>query len=402
MKISILLPTRNRLEYLRFAVESVRRQAYADWEIVVSDNFSEDDIVGYVRSLNEPRVVYHRTRDFISVTDNWNNALEKSSGDYIIMLGDDDALLSGCLARLDHWIAEYNHPDLIYLGGLVYSYPNIVPTSPESYVQLHSYGYFIRGASSPFWLEDDEALALVKATMNFKVAIDYNMQFSVISRMMIKKMSQSGPFFRSPFPDYYATNILLLEAKRRLMVPTPLVAVGVTPKSYGFFHSNQHEKGGIAFLNNLPANYMQNERFLPGTNINTSWLLSLEEIKAQLTASEPSLEISYSRYRLLQIVYVYQSVFVTATLPPTALDELHSRLGMKERWFLAGPLSISFRLLRRISPSLLRRVAGKIGQCLDQFPAGRYWPERSFQGKFSNIVELFEQIDPETLLTPKR
>ena len=45
MKFSVLLPTRNRLEYLRYAVETVRRQDYADWEIIVSDNCSEDDIV---------------------------------------------------------------------------------------------------------------------------------------------------------------------------------------------------------------------------------------------------------------------------------------------------------------------------------------------------------------------
>ena len=47
--ISVLLPTKNRLTYLRYAVESVRRQDYPHWEIVISDNHSEEDILGYAQ-----------------------------------------------------------------------------------------------------------------------------------------------------------------------------------------------------------------------------------------------------------------------------------------------------------------------------------------------------------------
>ena len=80
MRFSILLPTRNRLEYLRQAVETVRRQSFADWEVVVSDNDSEDDVAGFVASLGDERMRYVRTEQFIPVTDNWNNALAHASG----------------------------------------------------------------------------------------------------------------------------------------------------------------------------------------------------------------------------------------------------------------------------------------------------------------------------------
>ena len=80
MKFSVLLPTRNRLEYLRYAIETVLRQDYQNWEVIVSDNCSEDDIAGYVASLNDPRICYVRTDTFVPVTDNWNNALRLSTG----------------------------------------------------------------------------------------------------------------------------------------------------------------------------------------------------------------------------------------------------------------------------------------------------------------------------------
>src|SRR6266487_1510099 len=100
MKFSILLPTHDRIEYLRYAVESVLRQDWSDWELVVSDNCSTGDIKQYLDSLSDARIKYYRSDTFLSVTDNWNRSLYCSSGEYVIMLGDDDCLLQGCLSTL--------------------------------------------------------------------------------------------------------------------------------------------------------------------------------------------------------------------------------------------------------------------------------------------------------------
>ncbi len=85
MKFSVLLPTRNRLDLLSRAIETVRRQDYDNWEIIVSDNFSEENIASYIQLLGDSRIKYFRTDCFIPVTDNWNNALNNSMGDYIIV-----------------------------------------------------------------------------------------------------------------------------------------------------------------------------------------------------------------------------------------------------------------------------------------------------------------------------
>jgi glycosyltransferase involved in cell wall biosynthesis len=107
MRFSILLPTRNRLELLACAIETVHRQDFHDWEIVVSDNCSEEDIASYVQGLSDERIRYQRTERFLPVTENWSRALEASRGDYVIMLGDDDGLLRGYLSTLDRLIREH-------------------------------------------------------------------------------------------------------------------------------------------------------------------------------------------------------------------------------------------------------------------------------------------------------
>jgi len=59
VRFSILLPTRNRLEYLRQAVETVRRQSFADWEVVVSDNDSEDESAQCMRDVGVQAEIVH-------------------------------------------------------------------------------------------------------------------------------------------------------------------------------------------------------------------------------------------------------------------------------------------------------------------------------------------------------
>lgn len=51
IKFSVLIPTRDRLDLLKEAIDSVRNQSYHNWELIVSDNCSDDDVEGYVRSF---------------------------------------------------------------------------------------------------------------------------------------------------------------------------------------------------------------------------------------------------------------------------------------------------------------------------------------------------------------
>src|SRR4029078_1491335 len=99
-KFSVLLPTRDRLELAKDAIQTARWQSYSDWELIVADNCSSSDVREYVESLSDPRIVYIRSDKPVSVTENWNRALNASSGDYVIVLGDDDGLVPDYFYRL--------------------------------------------------------------------------------------------------------------------------------------------------------------------------------------------------------------------------------------------------------------------------------------------------------------
>jgi len=386
MKFSVLLPTRNRLELLKYAIETVRRQNYDDWEVIVSDNYSEEDIAGYVQSLSEPRIKYYRTDSFIPVTDNWNNALEKSTGDYVIMLGDDDCLMKGFFTTIKSLIEAYQNPDFIYTSAFLFAYPGVLPDYPQGYLRPYSHAAFFNSAKEPFWLSKKQCLDLVRHSMNLKMAFTYNMQHSIVSRILIEKLRYKGNFFQSPYPDFYANNVLLLKAERILICPYPLVTVGISPKSFGYYFFNQREEQGIEFLKNLADPKIIDRLrhvLLPGSKDRTSWLIAMETIKVNY-GPEFKLRVNYNRYRYLQILSVYGQF-------KEQIAGFWRQLHWWEIILYIPFISLAAKLTKLIPHSFRNKIMGKIMILINKTPN----IDSPISDKhYNNILDVFERVEP--------
>lgn len=95
-KVSIIIPTFNRAAYITKCIDSALAQDYPNVEVIVSDNASADNTEETVKKYSgDGRVRYFRNAENIGMTPNWRKALyERSTGDWAIILGDDDYLLS--------------------------------------------------------------------------------------------------------------------------------------------------------------------------------------------------------------------------------------------------------------------------------------------------------------------
>ena len=393
MKISVLLPTRNRLELLRHAVESVRRQEDDDWEVVISDNDSEEDIRGYVESLEDERVRYLRAPRPLPVTENWNNALAAAEGEYVIMLGDDDALLSGYFATIRRLVTTFSEPEVIYHSALLYAYPSVLPEAPNGYLKPYDYAPFFRDAHVPYVLDRGRARELVDTAMDFRVVYGFNMQFVTVSRRIIEELERDGAFYRSPFPDYYAMNMLFLRAPRIVVEPRPCVVIGVSPKSYGFYYANRREREGKTMLDGGDdmEQAASNDALLPGSNINNGWLQAMEAV-GDATRGVFDVRPNLRRYRMLQLAYVHQGYFLDHQVSREQLRELHDHMRLWERVVygsvgrLAGVLASSSGLLDRAVRDALRRA-------LKQLPS---WNPPNDPRRFEHILEVCERFDAES------
>ena len=390
MKFSVLIPTRNRLKYLQYAIETVLKQDYADWELIVSDNNSSEDIEGYICSLNDLRIKYYRTDQFVPVTDNWNNALHKSSGEYVIMLGDDDALMKGYFSAIARITEEFNAPDFIYTSSFIYAYPGVIKEFPEGHLwrDCHS----ISSSTEPFWIGRQEALHLVQSSMNFRMLFPYNMQHSAINRKFIDALKDKGEFFQSPYPDFYATNVMFLKAKRIVIYQRPLVTIGITQSSYGFFHFNKKEKQGMEFLKNTPnadSVYQLQHIILPGSKNNTSWLFAMETIKENYK-DEFNLSVNYRRYRYLQILNFYKNYYLDRRLDADELVAFQSKMRLWEKLVYGKSLWLLLSLLRLFPKAQVDRWISHIRSMI----VAQYSPMKAEKSEemYQSILDVFEKV----------
>jgi len=399
--VSVLLPTRNRLEFLRYAIATVLRQDDPDWEIVVSDNDSEEDIAGHVDRLGDDRVRYVRSAAFVRVTDNWNNALEHSTGRYVVMLGDDDGLMPGYVRRMRELVERFREPELIYQGAWLYAYPGVDPAEASGYLQPYGYAEFMRGAVEPFVLDPATRRRMVRAAMGFRVRYGFNMQFSTVSRTLIERLTPQGPFYQSAFPDYYATNVAFLTAREIVVEPRPLVAIGVTPKSYGFFHMNDSEATGKAFLDasaGSAAGASPTGSEMPGSNINSGWLSALEAIARRYPTLIPA-KPARQRFRRLQALGVYEAHFLDGSASGTQLALMEAHLKPWERAAGRGAMHVA-RLGSRVLP---KSITGRFSAFFHHAGVRQYigWHAPRLRGGYETMLDVFERPPAEPPPAPR-
>ncbi|MGH7232562.1 MAG: glycosyltransferase family 2 protein, partial [Nitrospiraceae bacterium] len=105
---SVAIPTFNRSDLVTHAIQSVLAQTFDNFEIIVCDNFSTDDTAEAIGRFTDPRVQYKRTPSHLVIADNWEFARSKAIGKFILMLGDDDALVGSALERFAQDIKRYD------------------------------------------------------------------------------------------------------------------------------------------------------------------------------------------------------------------------------------------------------------------------------------------------------
>jgi GT2 family glycosyltransferase len=121
LKISVLIPTYNRPEYLREALKSVLGQSLKSYEVIVADDNPNEEInKKNFEVVNEfakdyPFIKYHKNEKNLGPAGNYKNLFYLASGNLIHFLGDDDILAPYTLEELSKPFKEDN--DIVISAG---------------------------------------------------------------------------------------------------------------------------------------------------------------------------------------------------------------------------------------------------------------------------------------------
>lgn len=93
VKVSVIIPTFNRNSFLESAIESVLTQTFRDFEIIIVDDASSDDVHECLKQFDDPRLKHIRHKVNRGEAGARNTGIENSTGEYIAFLDDDDTWL---------------------------------------------------------------------------------------------------------------------------------------------------------------------------------------------------------------------------------------------------------------------------------------------------------------------
>ena len=99
-RVTIGIPTLNRSDLALRAIRSALAQSYSDIEVIVSDDASTDDTVARVLEIQNPHLRLFQQKQRLGLVGNFDFCLRHATGEFFLLLGDDDVLLPTAIERL--------------------------------------------------------------------------------------------------------------------------------------------------------------------------------------------------------------------------------------------------------------------------------------------------------------
>ena len=109
MRFSIIMPAYNAERFIRLSIQSVIKQSFCDWELLVINDGSRDDTEAIVSelALGDPRIhLYSQQNTGVSGARNYG--LDLAQGEYILFADADDEIAEQALEIVDQAITKYS------------------------------------------------------------------------------------------------------------------------------------------------------------------------------------------------------------------------------------------------------------------------------------------------------
>lgn len=214
-KVSIGLPVYNGERYLQKALDSILSQTYKDFELIISDNASEDRTreicLSYARE--DERISYYRNKTNLGAAYNYNRVFELSTGEYYKWISHDDLhapeYLDRCVDILDKYpdvVLCYHKTTIINdRGEKIYDHEdglNLRSSLPHK--RLHQFFHKPPGCNPVFGLMRANVLGETRLIGPYESS-DYNLlvemclrgQFWEVPERLFFRRSHSQMFRRS-------------------------------------------------------------------------------------------------------------------------------------------------------------------------------------------------------------
>jgi hypothetical protein len=254
-KLSIVIPTRDRVDTLIHTLKTVTTQAYDNLEIIVSDNASKDSTKEVIIANKDKRIKYTNTGKRIGMSENWEHGLSLVTGDYVMFLGDDDGLLPNACCDVAELISKTNTKAIIW-SKPDYTWPSVLKV-PNILNLNCKYGLIeMRGG---ILLKEIAA----GRTSYGRLPVIYSGFVSMESINEIRTLTNQ--FFKCVTPDVYSGIVLAQKFNAYLYSMRPFSINGGSQHSNGINQFKVGNRQAEKFLSENGLEIDKNFPLIPGT-----------------------------------------------------------------------------------------------------------------------------------------
>jgi glycosyltransferase involved in cell wall biosynthesis len=130
--LSILIATRNRVPYCINAIETILDFEYETFELIIQDNSDTLELQNYIENrMVDQRLVYNYTPPPFSSIDNFNEVIGLAKGEYLCLIGDDDAVHPEIFNAVE-WAESNNIPSITPTLKAIYRWPDACENPVEN------------------------------------------------------------------------------------------------------------------------------------------------------------------------------------------------------------------------------------------------------------------------------
>lgn len=235
LKFTVIIPTRERADTLEWSLKTCTAQDYDNFEIIVSDNLSQDHTREVVEANKDNRIRYINTGKRISMTGNYEFALARATGDYVCIIGDDDGLMPNALEQLNE-VLFGTEIEAISWGKVGYFWNQYYKPELRNTLQMSLKSSFRKYDSK----ETVKELLAFKSGSNLNFFSDLACLYhGFIRRDTIDRLRlPDGRFFNSTLPDVYASLIVSCGVENLYQSNVPYTLSGISKHSTGFSSEN--------------------------------------------------------------------------------------------------------------------------------------------------------------------
>ncbi len=112
--VSAIMPTYNHAKFIGEAIQSVLNQTYKNFELLIIDNYSEDNTGKIVTSYKDDRIKYFKFRNNGIIAASRNHGIKHAQGEYIAFIDSDDLWLPEKLEKQVIFLNKHTECFLVY------------------------------------------------------------------------------------------------------------------------------------------------------------------------------------------------------------------------------------------------------------------------------------------------